>query len=98
MATTRARGGFRYIGTRKVAAYDVGSTLTLAEDVATTVEISGARVSDVAAVTLATQTAGIIVDAYVSSAGVVTLRSMNVTAGTINPTASEAVVTVFRPL
>jgi hypothetical protein len=96
MPTTRARGGFRYIGSNATS-IDLGAILTAAQNTATTLEVSGCRVTDAVKVTATTPTTGIIYDGHVSSAGTVTIRAINITAGTVNPSATEISVAVYRP-
>jgi hypothetical protein len=96
MATTRARGGFRYIGSERVIT-DIAELAARTADTTTTVNVSGCKTTDVAACSPSIWTAGIVWDAYVSAQGVVTCVAHNYTAGAINAASTLLNVVVYRP-
>lgn len=62
-----------------------------------TVSCPGAKPGDVVLVGLpATLDAGIVFNAHVSAAGTITLRALNITAGSVNPASADYEFLVFQ--
>lgn len=93
---TKGRRNFRFIGANTAVTYAPGTVAAQGTDSAVSCNVPGAKVGDAALVTLAVPTAKIVVQAYVSAAGVVTIRSTNVAGTGTAATATVASVMVFR--
>lgn len=93
----RARRNQRYIGEATNVAYAPSQIAAMTTDISVTTQIPGAKVGDVALVTLATPTALIVCDAYVSGPSTITIRSTNVDpTNPHTPMATTASAMVFR--
>jgi len=74
--------------------YDFAS-ITAASTATTTLTVTGATTTDSVVLTVQTPTAGIIYDAYISSANTVTIRATNIKTTSVDPASSLYTVKVI---
>jgi hypothetical protein len=92
---TKARRAFRLIGSGRFT-WDVASTADGAQST-TTVNIAGAVAGDAVLVTPDSAQSGFLYDGRVSAPATITLRAVNASGSTADPTSTAVTVLCLRP-